>query len=118
MIIHRRYIFVGLIISLLLVIVGCATAVKKDDIEQRTSFALGLDRNQFTISDVTLIGQRTNYSVQTTNGETYRCYVVGITTFQSIISDAICSQSNVGLDSKKSAKGVSCNALLKATGKC
>ncbi len=92
--------------------------VKSNDIEQRTSFALGLDRSQFTISDRVDSGVRTDYVVKTKAGKTYQCYVTG--SFSIVgrsISDAICS-NNHGVYSRNKTSKTSCNALLKAAGRC
>jgi hypothetical protein len=88
-------------------------------IEQRTSFTLGLDRNQFTISDRVDSGVRTDYVVKTKTGKTYRCYVTGAAfRGERIVSDAICSKRNGSANLGQSTGGNSCNALLKAAGKC
>jgi hypothetical protein len=106
--------------SLLITLSGCASvAVKSADIEQRTSFALGLATDQFTISDRIDSGVRTDYSVKIRTGETYRCYVTGIISVVGrTVSDAICSKPNGGVISDQSNGGTSCNALLHAAGKC
>lgn len=102
---------------------GCASmAVTNDSLTQRTATALGLTPSQFTISNRTDNGVRTDYSVQTTSGKTYACYVTGTVSITGrVVSDAVCSAPNQGAasaEASRSAPSTSCNALLKAAGKC
>ncbi|RZI60583.1 MAG: hypothetical protein EOP14_00465 [Pseudomonas sp.] len=105
-------------------LVGCASvAVDQDHITKRTSSALGLPPSSFTISDRSDSGVRSDYMVKTTAGKQYGCYVtgsVGIT--GRVVSDAVCTEVGKPMSSKQSSKPVSasqtCNALLKAAGKC
>lgn len=103
---------------------GCAAvAVSNDAIEQNTAFTLGLPKGSFTISDRVDDGLKSTYVVKTNAGKQYSCYVtgsVGIT--GRVVSDAIC-QAQQGKASTKPAtsaggSSASCNALLKAAGKC
>jgi hypothetical protein len=61
---------------------GCgsmaAMAVTDDALQQRTAFALGLERGSFTIGNRQDDGVRTNYVVTTRNGQRYNCYVTGV----------------------------------------
>jgi len=94
-------------------------AVKDSDIERRTSFTLGLEKNQFTISDREDNGVQTDYVVKTNAGETYRCYVTGVVSITgSTVSDAICSKGGGKVSASKAAGGSNCNALLEAARKC
>jgi hypothetical protein len=92
------------------------------NLEDRTSFALGLKKEEFTIANRQDNGVRTDYRVRTKQGATYSCYVtgaVGITGRE--VSDAICSRSNAVSETsnkKSPASGSSCNALLKAANTC
>jgi len=116
------------IVALLLITVagvttGCASVAVGDDVlVQRTSFALGVNPDQFTISDRTDSGVRTDYRVHTKSGKNYACYVTGtISVTGRIVSDAVCSASGSGskATSKESkSNDTSCNALLSAAGKC
>lgn len=100
-----------------------AMAVTNDAITQRTSFALGMQPSQFTISNRTDSGTRTDYKVVTSAGKHYSCYVTSILAVTGqVVSDAMCVQMKAdnstpsSVEESKSAK--ECNALLKAAGKC
>lgn len=105
---------------------GCASvAVTEDALSQRTSAAIGIEPGGFTISDRRDEGVKTTYAVKTNNGRSFSCYVTGLVTyFGRSVSDAVCTE----MASSKSAKAgtakpvsgstATCNALLKAAGKC
>ncbi|MDP9902934.1 hypothetical protein [Variovorax ginsengisoli] len=116
----RRCAFVGA--SLLSLLAGCASmAVTDDAIEQKTAFALGVPKGSFTISDRVNEGMQTNYSVRTNTGKQYSCYVTGtISTVGRVVSDAVCNGASRsgGPAPKPAASETSCNALLKAAGRC
>lgn len=103
---------------------GCASvAVSGDAIEQNTATALGLAKGSFTISDRVNDGFKSSYTVKTNAGKQYGCYVTGtVSYFGRQVSDAVCTE--VGKAGKAApapsagAAGGSCNALLKAAGKC
>ena len=99
---------------------GCASvAVSNNAIEQNTAFALGLEKGMFTISDRVDDGIKSSYAVKTNSGKKYSCYVTGtVSVIGRVVSDAVCNE--VGKPAKQAAdKGnSSCNALLKAAGKC
>ncbi len=116
---------------------GCAATIDQDGLEQRTAQALGRSVGQFTISDRSEeTGGRINYTVQTQDRKTYRCYLYGATGFQRAMSfgqtphsDAICTPTvagQAGAASRGSAgavpapqgEGRACNALLRAAGRC
>lgn len=107
---------------------GCASvAVSGDAIERNTASALGLERGSFTVSDRVNDGVKTSYAVKTNAGKNYTCYVTGtISVTGRVVSDAICSelsktakQTNTpSAPSVTSTAGASCNALLKAAGRC
>ncbi|WP_051378054.1 hypothetical protein [Derxia gummosa] len=73
---------------------GCASiAVTDDAIVDRTSAALGLDRQSFTISNRVDDGTTTRYAVHTRNGQDYRCFVGGsISVLGRSVSEAVCSR--------------------------
>lgn len=111
-----------LLISAALMGAGCASvAVSNDAIEKRTATALGLANNTFTISDRVDDGVRTDYTVKTSNGKQYACYVTGtVSVTGRVVSDAICiekAKANTKPASTTPASS-SCNALLKAAKKC
>jgi len=91
------------------VVTGCASvAVTSETLEDRTAFALGLDKGDFTISNRTDSGVDTNYIVKTKKGQEYRCYVSGtISIMGRTVSDAICNKKG------QPAR----NALLEAAGR-
>lgn len=87
-----------------------------DKIQDRTAETLGLDTDDFTVSDLEKDGVSTRYLVTTTKGEKYKCYVTstsGIAGFMSggaSVSDAICNKGKGNGPEKK-------NALLEAADK-
>lgn len=107
---------------------GCASvAVSGDAIERNTASALGIDRSTFTIADRVDDGVKTSYAVKTNAGKNYACYVTGtISVTGRVVSDAICNE--LGKTAKQTntsstptatnAAGTSCNALLRAVGRC
>jgi hypothetical protein len=112
-------------ITLFTAFAGCASvAVSNDAIEQNTAFALGLPKGTFTISDRIDDGLKSSYAVKTNAGKQYNCYVTGTVGITGrVVSDAICQPINKASAAKtastSSSQGnSSCNALLKAAGKC
>lgn len=105
---------------------GCTSvAVSNDAIEQNTAQALGLAKGTFTISDRVDDGVKASYSVKTNTGKQYACYVTGgVSIVGRVVSDPVCTEA--GTDGKQantnagtsSTGSASCNALLKAAGKC
>ena len=121
----------------LALLVGCAATIDQDGLEQRTAQAIGRSSDQFTIAGRSEeAGGRTNYTVNTREGVSYRCYLYGATGFQKAMSfgqtphsDAICTAMTGGLGrsghQEPAATGQSgrnaggdCNALLRAAGRC
>jgi hypothetical protein len=87
--------------------------VSEEVIASRTEVAIGEDSENFTISDISKEGTRTDWKVKVNSGETYRCYLEAAQDFGAkSISDAICSGGNA-----KSDNGT-CDALSKAAGRC
>ena len=122
---------------------GCASTLDQSGLEQRTAQAIGRTADQFTITDrQEETGGRVNYTVNTRDGATYRCYVYGATGFQKAMSfgqtphsDAICTAmvaSKSGSSSPAAAAPAAspapaargrnaspeCNALQKPAGRC
>ena len=117
---------------------GCASTLDQAGLEQRTAQAIGRTAGQFTITDrQEETGGRINYTVNTRDGASYRCYVYGVTGFQKAMtfgqtphSDAICtamvgSAGNAGAQApaavaQPQGRGAAkeCNALLRAAGRC
>lgn len=73
---------------------GCASlAVTDDAIVDRTAFALGLGKSDFTISNRTDEGTTTRYSVRTKTGQDYNCFLGGsFSVLGRSVSEAICSK--------------------------
>lgn len=117
----------------LALLAGCAATINQQGLEQRTGQAIGRDSGQFTITDRSEeTGGRINYTVNTRDGATYRCYMYSATGFQKAMSfgqtpnsDAICTPM-VGGKPRAPASGgqggkpagAECNALLRAAGRC
>lgn len=73
---------------------GCASvAVTDDAIVDRTAFALGLSKGDFTVSNRVDEGTTTRYSVRTKTGQEYNCFVGGsISVLGRAVSEAICTK--------------------------
>jgi len=113
----RRFVVPVSLLSALL-LAGCASfAVSDDALVQRTGFALGLEPDQFTISNRMDEGTSTRYKVRTSAGNTYNCTVGGsISVVGKSVSSALCDET--GKNGASGTPNASCNALLKAAGKC
>ena len=99
---------------------GCASvAVTDEAIEKNTAFALGIERGSFTISNRENDGVKTTYLVTTKSGKKHNCYVTGtIGVTGRTVSDALCSPVGQAAGNRSNSSNVSCNALLKAAGRC
>jgi hypothetical protein len=99
---------------------GCASvAVSDDAIEKNTAFALGIEKGTFTISNREDEGLKSTYQVNTKSGKRYRCYVTGtVSVLGRVVSDAICNEDVKPAKQATGTSKQSCNALLKAAGKC
>ena len=73
---------------------GCASiAVTDEAIVDRTAFALGLAKSDFTISNRTDEGTTTRYSVRSKAGQEFNCFVGGsISVMGRSVSEAICTK--------------------------
>lgn len=73
---------------------GCASiAVTDQALVERTSFALGIAKEDFTISNRVDEGAASRYVVRTKAGQTYRCLVGGsIGLLGRAVSDAVCTK--------------------------
>lgn len=112
-----------------LLFAGCAAqVVRGEHLIQKTAFALGLEAKDFTIADRVDDGLQTRYSVRTSDGRRFNCYVEGsMSMIGSIVSDALCSPiGGSGKSAPSPAKGkagsppaaAACNDLLRAAGRC
>lgn len=113
-------------VILTLAAAGCASmAVTDEAIVTNTSRALGLDRSQFSISDRADQGVQTTFTARTKAGKVYSCYVEGsVSVLGRVVSDALCTEmrgtagAKPGAAPAQPAADPSCNALLRAAGKC
>jgi len=73
---------------------GCASiAVSDQAIVDRTAFALGLDKDAFTVSNRDDEGTTTRYAVKTRTGQEYHCFVGGsISVMGRSVSEAVCTR--------------------------
>lgn len=111
--------------AILAALSGCASvAVNDDSLQNRTASALSLQKDEFTISDRTDTGIRTDYTVTTRKNQVYSCYVTGtVSVVGRVVSDAMCTPvagTKKGAAPAPAAKAPAkeCNALLKAAGRC
>jgi hypothetical protein len=121
----------------LALLAGCAATIDQGGLEQRTAQAIGRSVGQFAITDRSEeAGGRINYTVNTRDGAVYRCYLYGATGLQKAMSfgqiphsDAICTamadgksgganQGPAATGQSGRSTGGSCNALLRAAGRC
>jgi outer membrane lipoprotein-sorting protein len=115
---HHKEMAVALFFALTLTASGGAFASKPapmEKIQDLTADSLGLETEDFTVSDVEKDGQATRYvvTVKGKGGPTYKCYItdgpsglLGVVTGKKVYSDALCKEKG------KRAK----NALLEAAG--
>ena len=82
----------GVIVALSLS--ACASmSVTDAQLKQSTAFALGLEQDEFVISNRVDSGIKSSYTVKTKDGRQYNCYVEGmISFFGRSVSDAVCSE--------------------------
>jgi len=115
------------LIPLLLSLGACSSTIKQEGVEQRAAMATGRPVGSFTITDqVEAGGGRIEFNVKAKDGAHFQCYMYSATAFQKAMSfgqtphsDAICTQmGKSGGSSTSTAPAPSCNALLKAAGKC
>lgn len=73
---------------------GCASiAVTDEALVDRTAFALGLAKGDFTISNRTDEGTTTRYSVRSKAGQEFNCFVGGsISVLGRTVSEAVCTK--------------------------
>ncbi|TXH59829.1 MAG: hypothetical protein E6Q93_08015 [Burkholderiaceae bacterium] len=68
-------------------------AVTDEAIVERTAFALGLAKGDFTVSNRVDDGTTTRYSVRTKTGQDFNCFVGGsISVTGRTVSEAICTK--------------------------
>jgi len=115
-----RRVVAASVVVLVGLVAGCASvAVTNDAIEKNTAFALGIEKGTFTISNREDDGIKTTYLATTNAGKKYTCYVTGtVSVVGRVVSDAVCNQVGKSAKQATGATSQSCNALLKAAGKC
>ena len=64
--------------------------VAVETLQDKTAFALGLEDDEFDITDVRKEGISTHYKVKADSGAQYRCYVTAV--LFTPVSDAVCSK--------------------------
>lgn len=76
------------------VIAGCASFTVSDEaIVDRTAFALGLNKGDFTVSNRTNEGVSTRYAVRTKSGQEYQCVIGGsLSVLGRQATEALCSK--------------------------
>lgn len=81
-------------LSVPLLMIGCASmAVTNQAIEDRTAFALGLAKTDFTVSQRVDEGTTTRYAVRTKTGQDFNCFVGGsFSVLGRSVSEAICTK--------------------------
>jgi hypothetical protein len=81
-------------LSVPLLMIGCASmAVTNQAIEDRTAFALGLAKTDFTVSQRVDEGTTTRYAVRTKTGQEFNCFVGGsFSVLGRSVSEAICTK--------------------------
>lgn len=108
-----------------LMLSACAATIDDGGLEQRTSMAIGREVGTFTITDRSEeSGGRVNYVARTKDGAVYKCYLYSPTGFQRAMtfgmtpnSDAMCTRFGTSGGPVPVPSGT-CNALLKAAGRC
>jgi len=118
--IYLRRTVVASVVVLAGLVTGCASvAVTNDAIEKNTAFALGIEKGTFTISNREDDGVKSTYLVSTNAGKKYTCYVTGtVSVVGRVVSDAVCNETGKSAKPATGTTTKSCNALLKAAGKC
>lgn len=77
-----------------LTVSGCASLIVSDDaIVERTAFALGLNKGEFTISNRVDDGASARYTVRTRTGQEFNCFLGGtMSILGRQVTDAVCTK--------------------------
>lgn len=98
--------------------------------QKKISMAIGQEINEFTISSQQKIDapagyDGTQYSVKTNNGKSYKCEILEMSGFGKAMTwgmgtgaSAMCTDFTKGSADAGKTNKASCNALLKAAGRC
>lgn len=89
----------ALVLASTLMSAGCASiAVTDDAIVDRTGFALGLNKGDFTVSNRVDEGTTTRYSVRTKSGQEFNCFLGGsFSVLGRTVSEAVCTKKGEAL---------------------
>lgn len=134
--VHKR-IPALLLLSLCGVFYGCATSSSSapavdsgNKAEQKISMAIGQEIGTFSIASQQKIESpggtdATQYTVKTKAGKTFKCDILESSGFGKVMSfgmasgsSAMCTDFTAGSKDQGKTNQASCNALLKAAGKC
>ena len=109
---------------------GAATAKDNSKAQQKISMAIGQEVSDFSIvsqinTDAPMGYVGTQYTVQTKKGKTYKCDILENSGFGKVMTfgtgtgaGAMCTDFTKGSKDAGKTNAASCNALLKAAGKC
>ena len=88
-------------------------AVSEADLLDKAESVIGIDKNSLSVieNSISSSADSVRFSVKDKKGNKYKCY---FTTLVIYTSDAICQK----ISADGSASSSTCDALLKATGKC
>lgn len=125
-----------LTVTLLLMLSGCATTANKttaqgsDKAESKISMAIGRETGNFKITNAQAVEAPAGYNgmqytVKTNDGATFKCEILEPSGFGKFATwgmasgaDAMCTDFTKGSSDIGKTNNASCNALLKAAGKC
>lgn len=126
-----------LVILSAFILAGCASSssntasnANSSKAQQKISMAIGQEIDQFKIASQVKIDapagyDGTQYSVKTSAGKTYKCDILEASGFGKVITfgtstgaSAMCTDFTKGSVDAGTTNKASCNALLKAAGRC
>lgn len=134
----KRVSSISLTLAIAALIAGCATGASNpappadagNKAEQKISMAIGQEVGTFSIASQQKIESpggtdATQYTVKTKAGKTFKCDILEPSGFGKVMSwgmasgsSAMCTDFTVGSADQGKTDKASCNALLKAAGKC
>ena len=124
----RRYLFTTGLLALVCSLYGCGhvsnTVLTDEILLDKAEMATVVRQSELTLIKREGSIDSVEYSVETKDGDVYRCY---FTSLVAINSDAVCKKINTSKKFKGTKSSIKqnskkenqkCNALLKAAGKC
>lgn len=134
----NRLTIAALLVPLSTAFYGCASSPSESSVatrnnsqaEKKISMAIGQEIADFSIvnqvnTDAPMGYVGTQYTVNTKNGKTYKCEILENSGFGKVITfgtgvgaGAMCTDFTKGSKDAGKTNAASCNALLKAAGKC